>query len=67
LTGNRPDRGTEEKIVTAIYKFIDPLLFGKLKKYRSIPAATVAYAMYKKSLDGATGTFIHLSDKIKTI
>jgi hypothetical protein len=67
LTGNRPNRGTEEKIVTAIYIIINPLLLGGLKKYRSIPAATVANAMYKKSLEGAAGTFIHISDKIKTI
>lgn len=67
LTGDRKDRRFGEKVFTVLFKVIDPLLMGGLKKYKSIPAATVANAMYKKSLEGAKGTFIHTTDKIKTI
>jgi uncharacterized protein YbjT (DUF2867 family) len=67
LTGDRKDRRFGEKVFTALFKVIDPLLIGGLKKYKSIPAATLAHAMYKKSLEGAKGTFIYTTDKIKTI
>jgi hypothetical protein len=43
------------------------LLFGGLKKYKSIPAATVAAAMYKQSIKNDTGLFIYESDKIKQL
>jgi hypothetical protein len=48
-------------------KILNPLLIGSLKKYRSIPAATVAMAMFKQSLKNADGVFIYPSDKIKEI
>jgi hypothetical protein len=48
-------------------KVIDPLLIGRLKKYRSIPAQTVAMAMYKQSLKTEEGVFVHPSDKIKLL
>jgi uncharacterized protein YbjT (DUF2867 family) len=67
LIGDRKRGRVLEKIVGAIFKAIDPLLVGGLKKYRSIKGSTVAYAMFKKSLESATGTFIHPSDKIHTI
>ena len=65
LIGQRKRKHFLEQTASAFFKFIDPLLIGKLKKYRSIKGTKVAYAMYKKSLDGATGTFIHTSDKIQ--
>ncbi|MBB3054601.1 NAD(P)H-binding protein [Mucilaginibacter gotjawali] len=66
LTGHRTEKNrVEEKIVTILFKLIDPLLLGGLKKYRSIPAKTVAMAMYKQSLIKQEGVFIHLSDQIK--
>ncbi|HZY37995.1 MAG TPA: hypothetical protein VFE53_15165 [Mucilaginibacter sp.] len=40
---------------------------GSLRKYRSIPASTVARAMYKQSLIKQAGVFIHPSDEIKEI
>jgi hypothetical protein len=46
---------------------INPLLIGSLKKYRSIPAKTVAMAMYKQSTNSEEGVFIHPSDQIKQI
>jgi uncharacterized protein YbjT (DUF2867 family) len=67
LMGERKRNHILENIVTGLFKVIDPLLVGGLKKYRSIPGKIVAQAMYKKSLDDAQGTFIHMSDKIKQI
>ncbi len=48
-------------------KVVNPLLTGNLKKYRSIPAATVAMAMFKQSLINKDGVFIHPSGQIKQI
>ncbi|MDN3584200.1 NAD(P)H-binding protein [Mucilaginibacter flavus] len=67
LTGNRREKRTMEKTLIAFYKFIDPLLFGSWKKYRSISDETVATAMYKQSTKNNTGTFIYESDQIKQL
>ncbi|MDB5062310.1 MAG: nucleoside-diphosphate sugar epimerase [Mucilaginibacter sp.] len=67
LIGDRKENRLAEKILGIIFKIIDPLLVGRFKKYRSIKASTVANAMFKKSLETDTGTFIHTSDKIQTI
>lgn len=67
LTGNRQEKRAMEKTLIAFYKFIDPLLFGGWKKYRSIPGETVAMAMYKQSIKNNTGTFVYESDKIKQL
>jgi hypothetical protein len=56
-----------ERLLSPIMKVINPLLIGDLKKYRSIPAATVAMAMYKQSLKNEEGVFIYPSDKIKQL
>jgi len=67
LTGARVERRPVEKIAVMIMKIIDPLLFGSLKKYKSIPAYTVAFAMFKTSLKNKQGIFTYPSDKIKEI
>jgi uncharacterized protein YbjT (DUF2867 family) len=67
LIGDRKETRLGERILGIIFKIIDPLLVGRLKKYRSIKASTVANAMFKKSLETDTGTFIHTSDKIQII
>jgi hypothetical protein len=46
---------------------INPLLAGGLRKYQSIPAETVAQAMYRQSLKNEEGIFVHPSDKIKLL
>jgi hypothetical protein len=56
-----------EKILIGLSYIIDPLLIGSLKKYRSIPAKTVAMAMYNESMNKKEGVFIHTSDNIKLI
>lgn len=67
LTGDRQEYRLAERILTPVMKVIDPLLIGSLKKYRSIPAETVARAMFNESLKREEGVFIHPSDKIKLL
>lgn len=67
LTGERNEMRLMEKVMGGLFKIIDPLLFGGIKKYRSIPGATVAAAMYKQSIKTNTGLFIYESDKIKEL
>jgi hypothetical protein len=67
LTGDRKEHRTGEGILLTILKLINPLLIGGLKKYRSIPASTVALAMFKQSIQNKEGVFIHSSDKIKLL
>lgn len=67
LTGDRKEYRLGERIAKAAMKIIDPFLIGSLKNYRSIPAETVARAMYKQSLNNKEGVFIHRSDQIKQL
>jgi len=67
LTGERNEHRPTEKIATVVMKIVDPILIGGLKKYRSIPAQTVAEAMYNESLKNDEGVFIHPSDQIKQL
>jgi uncharacterized protein YbjT (DUF2867 family) len=67
LSGKRNETRLMEVLINGLMKVINPLLIGGLKKYRSIPAQTVAIAMFKQSLINKTGVFIHPSDKIKQL
>lgn len=67
LTGDRKESRPTERFIIGLMKIINPLLIGGLKKYRSIPAETVARAMYKQSLKTGEGTFVHSSDRIKLL
>jgi len=67
LTGDRKEERPLEGALNVFMKIINPLLLGGLKKYRSIPAKTVAMAMYKESKINERGIFIHPSDKIKKL
>jgi uncharacterized protein YbjT (DUF2867 family) len=67
LTGDRKENRLLERLATQVMKVVDPLLMGSLKKYKSIPAAIVARAMYKQSLNQDEGIFIHPSHHIKQL
>ena len=67
LTGHRTEHRPKERFVGSLFKFIDLLLVGGLRKYRSISAETVARAMFKQSLKTEEGIFVHSSDKIKLL
>lgn len=64
LSGERKEHRPMEKFANGLMSVINPLLIGSLKKYRSIPAKTVAMAMYKQSINSCEGIFIHPSDQI---
>jgi len=64
LTGDRKESRPAERFAIGLMKVIDPILTGALKKYRSIPAETVARAMFNESKRKEEGVFIHPSDKI---
>jgi uncharacterized protein YbjT (DUF2867 family) len=67
LTGDRKEPRTGERLFTLIMKVIDPILVGPLKKYQSIPGATVARAMFNQSVKQQEGVFIYPSDEIKNL
>lgn len=67
IAGDRNEKRPVEKFLNKLIKFIDPLLIGKLKKYQSIAAKTIAGAMYKQSLKNETGVHTYSSDKIKEL
>jgi uncharacterized protein YbjT (DUF2867 family) len=55
LLGKRKEYRPAEKILQPVTKFISLLLFGSLKKYRSINAKDVAKAMVKESKQNNPG------------
>jgi len=67
LIGNRQEKRFAERLAMRLFKWIDPLLIGKLKKYRSIKADTVAKAMLNQSLKNNSGIFTYPSDQIKKL
>ncbi|MEX8549297.1 MAG: nucleoside-diphosphate sugar epimerase [Mucilaginibacter sp.] len=67
LTGNRQEKRTAEHVATNLFKLVDPLLIGSLKKYKSISAETVAKAMVNQSLKNGSGIFTYPSDQIKKL
>ncbi|HTK18582.1 MAG TPA: oxidoreductase [Mucilaginibacter sp.] len=67
LVGTRNESRPRERFFLGLMKLINPLLVGSLKKYRSIPAETVARAMFNESIKKQEGVFVHSSDKIKLL
>lgn len=67
LLGSRPRPRWGERIAAVILRLAEPLLVGRLKKYRAIEAAIVARAMERCSLGRAdqAGVIIFLSDEIQ--
>lgn len=67
LSGKRKESRLLEKFAISAFKFINPLLLGPLKKFRSIRAETVARAMLNQSLKELKGTFIYPSIQIQEL
>ena len=67
IAGDRKEKRPLEKFFIGLMKVMDPILIGKLKKYQSIAAKTIANAMYKQSLKNESGVHIYSSDKIKEL
>jgi uncharacterized protein YbjT (DUF2867 family) len=68
LLGQRARSRFGERFMAALLWFADPLLLGRLRKYRAIEAATVARAILRCSFgQGARGLLIYPSDEIQDI
>src|SRR5690606_5139061 len=67
LTGQRNDARWMEKFAEGLLAVVNPLLMGGWKRYRSIPAATVARAMYQAAQKGTKGTHIHYGNEMRNI
>ena len=64
LVGNRAENRPGERFFIALMRLLNPLLLGKLTKYRSIAAAKVAAYMCAQSLNFKPGIHIHPSNTI---
>jgi uncharacterized protein YbjT (DUF2867 family) len=64
LMGDREERRTAERIGIAVARATAFLLAGPLRKYRAIPAATVAAAMIGPAQKEAHGCFVYHYDEI---
>ncbi len=67
LLGERNEIRTGEEIAGIAAKVINPLLYGRFKKYRAIHGQTVAKAMFRQSIKGLTGIHVLESDKIQQL
>jgi uncharacterized protein YbjT (DUF2867 family) len=67
LIGNRKEHRTGEKTAVAVYKVINPLFVGKLKKFKGIQAKQVARAMIKTALKNNEPFKIFESDEIQNL
>ena len=67
IGGNREEKRTIEKIGLSVFKIIQPLLIGKLKKYRIVNADTIAQAMINLANTNQNTDVIITSDHIKRI
>ncbi len=66
ISANRNEKRFGEDVGNAIFKLLNPLMIGSLKKYRTIKAETIAEALCKLPKMDIKGGII-LSDKIKEI
>lgn len=64
LYGGRKERRPLENLFVGIFKVIDPLFMGALRKYRSITADKIANAMFNNSLKATPGTHTYTFDQI---
>ena len=67
LIGERKKDRLADKIMKPVFRLIDLLLIGPLKKYRSIKAADVARVMLNQSIKDLKGTFTYPSIKIQEL
>lgn len=67
LAGKRKEHRWLEQLGLKLFRWINPLLQGRLKRYRSIEGSAVARAIYRQSLAGIRGVRIYESDEIRHI
>ena len=67
IGGERDENRTLEKMGLVVFKLIQPVLVGKLKKYRIVNAETIAQAMLHLANSKNQSEVIITSDQINTI
>jgi len=67
IGGNRKENRIGEKVGLAVFKLIQPLFIGSLKKYKMIEAETIAQAMVNLANSNLSTEKIITSDHIKEI
>ena len=67
IEGNRNEQRIGEKMGLIVIKMLQPLFFGKLKKYKIIKAEQIAKAMFNLSNKTTSKEKIITSDKIKEL
>lgn len=67
LDGNRKEERASENILIGLFRLLNPLFIGPLKKYRSIKIEKVAEAMLNKANSKEEGVYIYTSDEIAKI
>lgn len=67
LMGMRKEKRAGEKTAITVYKVINPLFIGGLKKYKGIAAAQVARGMLQTALQNVSPFEIIESDKIQLL
>lgn len=67
ITGNRDENRIGETIANGLFKIINPLFVGKLRKYRSIEAKDIAKAMVAQAMKNLGGVHYYESDAIQAI
>ena len=64
LQGPRTEQRPGEAVVRAVAPLLNPLLLGPLRRYRAVPAETVARAMLAAASDSRPGRFLWEHDDI---
>lgn len=64
IIGERQEKRPLEEITGKMSMVLNKLLFGQLKKYRSIHAEQIAKAMFAIAQNNKHGTHIHQSDEL---
>lgn len=67
LDGDRKEYRFWEKTGLAVFKLVNPLLRGRLRKYRSITAKDIATVMIRRFKSGAAGIHYYESDQIQRL
>jgi uncharacterized protein YbjT (DUF2867 family) len=67
LLGERNEKRKGEHIGGIIAKMLNPLLQGKLRRYRAIQGADVAKTMYLVNQQNQKGKYVYESDKIQEL
>ncbi len=67
ITGERPDSRPTELFATWLFKVLNPLLIGGLKKFRSIPGKTIAQALVNTAKVNQQGVYTYNTAQIKEL